>query len=70
MSVHCKDNKMPTYGYSCQKCGHNWEEFQSITEKPIKKCPKCHKNKAQRQIGVPTFILKGGGWAADGYSKP
>ena len=61
---------MPTYSYICKQCGHNWEELQGITEPSTEKCPKCHKKKAQRQIGTPMFILKGDGWAADGYSKP
>jgi putative FmdB family regulatory protein len=61
---------MPTYEYICKNCDHNWEEFQDITEKPIEKCPKCHKKQAKRQIGAPMFILKGSGWASDGYSKP
>jgi putative FmdB family regulatory protein len=32
---------MPTYDYICQNCQHELEVFQSITEKPLKKCPEC-----------------------------
>lgn len=58
---------MPTYDYACGACGHEFELEQRITEPPAKKCPKCGKNKASRQISQGNFILKGGGWYADGY---
>ena len=34
---------MPTYEYACDNCGHEFERQQRITEKPLKKCPKCGK---------------------------
>ena len=58
---------MPTYEYGCEACGKTWELDQRITESPIKKCPKCGKLKARRLISGGTFMLKGGGWYADGY---
>ncbi len=61
---------MPTYDYACDACGHEFERQQRITEKPLKKCPKCAKNKARRMIGGGGFILKGGGWESDLYSGP
>lgn len=61
---------MPTYSYACDACGNQFEKEQRITEDPIKKCPKCGKNKARRMIaGSAGFILKGGGWYADLYSS-
>ena len=61
---------MPTYEYACEACGGAWETEQRITEPPLKKCPKCGKNAAKRQIsGGGAFILKGGGWYADGYAS-
>jgi len=30
---------MPTYEYVCEKCGHHFEKFQSIADKPLKTCP-------------------------------
>jgi len=59
---------MPTYEYSCDACGHEFERTQRISEDPIKKCPACKKSKARRMIGGSSFILKGGGWYSDLYS--
>ena len=59
---------MPTYDYQCQKCGHEFERVQRITEDPIKTCPECKSKKAKRLLSAPNFILKGGGWYADGYA--
>ena len=61
---------MPTYDYTCDSCGHEFEREQRITENAIKKCPKCGKLKARRMIGGGGFILKGGGWESDLYSGP
>lgn len=61
---------MPTYEYICTGCGHEWEVFQSMKDRPVRKCPKCRKLKAKRQISLGGgFILKGGGWYADLYSS-
>ena len=64
---------MPTYEYACEACGNNWEAEQRITESALKDCPKCGEPKARRLISGSRFVLKGGGWYADGYgssSKP
>lgn len=59
-----------TYEYVCTACGHEWEAEQPISAEPLKKCPQCGKSKAKRQIsGGAGFILKGGGWYADGYGS-
>ena len=60
---------MPTYEYACEACGNNWEAEQRITEDPLKECPKCGAPKAQRLISGSRFVLKGGGWYADGYGS-
>ena len=59
---------MPTYEYLCHSCGHEFEEFQSITAKPIKKCPECGKNKVRRLIGCGAgLIFKGNGFYETDY---
>lgn len=59
---------MPTYDYKCAKCDHTWELFQSITAKPIKKCPECGGNQAKRLIGAGAgIIFKGSGFYQTDY---
>ena len=60
---------MPTYDYQCEKCGFEFEREQRITEDPIKTCPKCKARKVKKLLSAPNFILKGGGWYADGYGS-
>jgi putative FmdB family regulatory protein len=60
---------MPTYEYGCEACGKTWELEQRITEAAIKECPACGKPEARRLISGGTFMLKGGGWYADGYGS-
>jgi putative FmdB family regulatory protein len=59
-----------TYEYLCTACGAEWEAEQSISAAPLQDCPKCGQRTAKRQIsGGAGFILKGGGWYADGYGS-
>jgi len=59
---------MPTYDYECSQCHHQWEEFQSITAKPLRKCPECGKLKAKRIIGSGAgIIFKGSGFYQTDY---
>ncbi|HEX8524936.1 MAG TPA: FmdB family zinc ribbon protein [Tepidisphaeraceae bacterium] len=59
---------MPTYEYRCEACGHEFEQFQSITAAPIKKCPKCAKNKVKRLISTGAgLIFKGSGFYITDY---
>lgn len=66
---------MPTYEYHCDACGNDFEQFQSITAAPIKKCPKCGKSKARRLISAGAgLIFKGSGfyitdYRSEGYDK-
>jgi putative FmdB family regulatory protein len=59
-----------TYEYVCTACGHAWEAEQAISAAPLKTCPNCGTEHAKRQVsGGAGFILKGGGWYADGYGS-
>lgn len=60
---------MPTYEYECTHCGHNFEAFQNINDKPLGVCPKC-KHKLKRLIGAGAgIIFKGAGFYATDYRK-
>ena len=59
---------MPTYDYLCSACDHRFEEFQSMTAKPLKKCPECKKSKLERLIGAGAgVIFKGSGFYGTDY---
>src|SRR5213076_2311599 len=59
---------MPTYEYKCDACGHQFERFQSITAAPVKRCPKCGKNKVRRLISTGAgLIFKGSGFYITDY---
>ncbi len=61
---------MPTYVYRCQKCGNEFEEFQSITDKPLDTCPEC-KGKVERVIsGGAGFLFKGHGFYITDHRSP
>ena len=59
---------MPTYEYVCDACEHEFEEFQSFSEEPLKKCPKCGKPKLRRLFGAGAAVLfKGSGFYQTDY---
>ncbi len=66
---------MPTYGYVCNNCHHEFDAFQSITAKPLRECPACGKNALRRLIGTGAgIIFKGSGfyctdYRSDGYKS-
>src|ERR1043166_4286064 len=66
---------MPTYEYVCEKCGHQFEQFQSISAKPLETCPenacaqkRWGKGKVKRAIsGGAGLIFKGSGFYITDY---
>jgi putative FmdB family regulatory protein len=59
---------MPTYEYICDACEHTFDEFQSITAEPLKKCPKCGKRKLRRAFGTGAAVLfRGSGFYQTDY---
>ena len=43
--------------------------MQSFSDKPIKKCPECKKNKVEKLISLSAFHLQGNGWYETDYGK-
>ena len=60
---------MPIYEYECSACSHRFEEWQKMSDKPVKVCPKCKARKVQKLISQTSFQLKGGGWYGDLYAS-
>jgi putative FmdB family regulatory protein len=61
---------MPTYEYACPKCGHEFEQFQSMRDEPLKKCPKCKKAGLKRLVGSGAgLIFKGTGFYITDYKN-
>ena len=59
---------MPTYEYICDNCKYEFERFQSIKAKPVRKCPECGKLSVQRLIGAGAgIIFKGSGFYQTDY---
>lgn len=61
---------MPTYEYACDACGHLFEQWQTMSEPAIRKCPKCRKPKVRRLIsGGAGVIFKGSGFYETDYKR-
>jgi putative FmdB family regulatory protein len=66
---------MPTYEYSCEKCGKNFDAFQSMRDEPFKECPQelCQlpewgHGKVKRLLGTGAgLIFKGSGFYITDY---
>jgi putative FmdB family regulatory protein len=66
---------MPTYEYSCEKCGQTFEAFQSMRDQPYRECPKelCRlpkwgHGKVKRLLGTGAgVIFKGSGFYSTDY---
>jgi putative FmdB family regulatory protein len=61
---------MPTYGYQCKSCSHEFEEFQRISDPPLVICPSCQKHSLIRIIaGGAGLVFKGSGFYLTDYKK-
>jgi putative FmdB family regulatory protein len=59
---------MPTYEYRCDGCEHQFEEFQSMNDAVLTKCPQCGKKKLRRLFGTGAAVLfKGSGFYQTDY---
>jgi putative FmdB family regulatory protein len=66
---------MPTYEYVCEKCGHQFELFQSMKDEPLRHCPakvcprkRWGKGRVRRLLGTGGgIIFKGSGFYITDY---
>ena len=69
---------MPTYEYTCEKCGQNFDASQSMRDEPFRECPKelCRQKKwghgkVKRLLGTGAgIIFKGSGFYSTDYRSP
>jgi putative FmdB family regulatory protein len=58
------------YEYKCTPCSHIFDAKQSMKDPVGASCPKCGTESKERIItGGSGFLLQGGGWYRDLYSK-
>ncbi len=57
---------MPTYGYRCGSCGHEFEILQRITAEPLTACPKCG-GKLSKMVYPAGIIFTGSGYYTTDY---
>ena len=53
---------MPIYEYRCEKCGHEMEAIQKMSDDPLTECQACGEPALTKLISAAGFRLKGGGW--------
>ncbi|MES2461078.1 MAG: FmdB family zinc ribbon protein [Armatimonadota bacterium] len=58
---------MPTYGYRCTACSHEFERFQKISDPAVTACESC--GEAVKKILYPVGIqFKGSGFYVNDYA--
>src|SRR6266852_5702884 len=57
---------MPTYGYRCGNCGHQFEIVQRISDEPLTTCPKCQ-GKLSKVLYPVGISFKGSGFYTTDY---
>ena len=61
---------MPTYDYICNECGERFENFQTMSSRPLTKRPDCeekHCNVTRVISGGSGLIFKGSGFYLTDY---
>jgi putative FmdB family regulatory protein len=60
---------LPTYGYRCQTCSHEFEVWQKMTDEPVAACPTCG-GTSRRLIFPVGIVFKGSGFYATDHRSP
>lgn len=60
---------MPIYEYGCDRCGHIMEVWAKISDPPPTTCNECQAPDPRKLVSRTAFLLKGGGWYAQGYGS-
>ncbi|MFQ6045053.1 MAG: FmdB family zinc ribbon protein [Gemmatimonadales bacterium] len=60
---------MPTYSYRCPGCGHEYREFQKITDRSRARCPQCGTPGERLITGGGGLHFKGSGFYVTDYKR-
>jgi len=60
---------MPIYEYRCERCGHELEKMQKVSDPPLTDCPACGQPTLTKLISAAGFRLKGSGWYETDFKK-
>ena len=58
---------MPTYGYRCTNCGHQFEIFQRMSAEALKDCPNCGQATLKKVVYPAGVVFKGSGFYTTDY---
>jgi putative FmdB family regulatory protein len=59
---------MPTYGYVCKACGHEFDIVQKMADEPLTICPECG-GELRKVFAPPAISFKGSGFYATDHGK-
>jgi putative FmdB family regulatory protein len=59
---------VPTYGYRCTSCGHQFEVFQRMSDEPVQTCPNCE-GKVTKMLYPSGVVFKGSGYYSTDYKN-
>lgn len=60
---------MPIYEYRCEKCGHELEALQKMSDAPLTACPECGQSTLKKALSAAGFRLKGSGWYETDFKR-
>jgi putative FmdB family regulatory protein len=60
---------VPTYGYRCTNCGHQFEIFQRMSDDAIKICPNCNQSTLKKVLYPIGVAFKGSGFYSTDYKS-
>ena len=60
---------MPTYGYRCPACGHEYDKFQKINDSTRATCPRCDQPGERLISGGAGIVFKGSGFYETDYKR-
>ena len=60
---------MPIYEYRCERCGHQQEFLQKVSDATLTVCTKCGEPSFSKMVTAAGFQLKGSGWYATDFKN-